>query len=334
MSKQGSEVGERMQGAVKRGAAIVLEQLPVPQPGPHELLVRVRANSLNRADLYLVEGRAHGIHGGEGTVLGIEWSGDVIAVGESVQRFCVGDRAMCTGIGGLADYAVADWRRCLPFPGPDFEDESAACLPVALRTAHVSLTSLGRLRRGQSVLVLGASSAVGLMCLQVSKELGASLVIGTSTKPHRRAQLADFGADAAIDSSATDWTQEVHQLTDGKGVDVLVDFLAGPHINQGMNATAIGGTMVNVGRLAGEAGNFDFDLHSNRRIQYLGQTFRTRSPDEIGAIAQAMQDDLWPALSAGRLSLPIDLRFTMRELNEAFDAMRANRHFGKIVVQH
>lgn len=323
-----------MLGAVRRGAAIALEQLPVPQPGANELLVRVRANSLNRADLYLLEGRAHGSHGGDGTVLGLEWAGEVVAVGDMVQGFRVGDRAMCTGIGGFADYAVADSRRCLPFPNRNFDYETAACFPVALRTAHVSLVTLGQLRRGQSVLVLGASSAVGLMCLQVARELGANLVIGTSTKPQRREQLAGFGADAALDSVDPGWPQEVLQLTDGKGVDLLVDFLAGPHIDQAMRATAIGGTVVNVGRMAGESGSFDFDLHSIRRIQYVGQTFRTRSSEEIGAIARALQADLWPALLAGRLHLPVDARFAMTELNAAFDAMRANRHFGKIVIQH
>lgn len=323
-----------MVGAVKRGGAIALDRLPIPQPGPQDILVEVRANSLNRADLYLAEGRDHGSHGGDGTVLGLEWAGDVVAVGEAVQGFRVGDKAMCTGIGGFADYAVADWRRCLPFPGSSMDHETAACLLIAMRTAHVAIAALGQLRRGQALLVLGASSGVGLMCLQVAKELGAGFVAGTSTKASRRSRLADFGADAAFDSSQPGWVEEVLRLTGGKGADLLIDFLAGPHVNDAMRATAIGGRIVNVGRMAGEAGYLDFDLHSLRRIQYLGQTFRTRSADEIAGIHAALQKDLWPALAAGRLRLPVDARFGLDELEQAFAAMRANRHFGKIVVTH
>jgi NADPH2:quinone reductase len=323
-----------MTAAVKRGTRVVLERVPVPRPGPHDVLMRVRANSLNRADLYLAEGRAHGAHGGDGTVLGLEWAGDVVAVGDEVQGFRVGDRAMCGGIGGFADFAVADGRRCLPLPSADMDYDTAACLPIALRTAHVSLADLGQLKPGQSVLVLGASSAVGLMCLQMARELGAGLVIGTSTTARRRAQLGGHGAHVALDSTRPEWVQEAVERTGGRGVDLLIDFLAGPHLNDAMRATAIAGRIVNVGRMAGEQGHFDFDLHSMRRIHYVGQTFRTRSADEIARITRAMQADLWPALSAGRLRLPIDRRFPLSELPQAFEAMRGNRHFGKIVIYH
>lgn len=323
-----------MTAAVKRGTRVLLEQVPVPRPGTHDVLMKVRANSLNRADLYLVDGRAHGTHGGDGTVLGLEWAGDVVAVGEAVRGFSVGDRAMCGGIGGFAEFAVADARRCLPLPDGAMDYEVAACLPIALRTAHVSLARLGQLSRGQSVLVLGASSGVGLMCLQMARELGAGLVIGTSTRAARRAQLADHGADVALDSSQPGWVDEVLERTQGNGVDLLLDFLAGPHMNEAMRATAIGGSIVNVGRMAGEQGSFDFDLHSMRRIRYVGQTFRTRTADDIAGIAKSLQADVWPALSAGRLRLPIDVRFTMDELTQAFETMRGNRHFGKIVIQH
>lgn len=303
-----------------------------PRPKPTEILVRVRASSLNRADLFLVEGRAHGALGGVGTPLGLEWAGDVLAVGAEVTAYKPGDRVMCSGSGGFAEFAVTDWRRAFPFPSAQMGYETAACLTIALRTSHVAIATLGQLRRGQSVLVLGASSGVGLMSLQVAKELGAGLVIGTSTNAERRPQLAGFGADLALDSSAADWVQQVLAHTQGRGVDLVVDFLAGPLVNDSMRATALGGRIVNVGRLAGERGDFDFDLHALRRIQYLGQTFRTRTPEEIGVIGEQAVADLWPALQAGRLRLPIDIRRTLDQAAQAFELMRRNAHFGKIVL--
>ena len=172
------------------------------------------------------------------------------------------------------------------------------------------------------------------MSLQVAKLLGAGLVIGTSTKADRRAQLANFGADVAIDSSAPDWVDQVLEHTGGKGVDLLIDFLAGPLINDSMRAVKLGGRIVNVGRMAGESGHFDFDLHSLRRIQYLGTTFRTRTADEVFAIQEQVKADLWPALEAGRLGVPIDATVPVERATEAFDLMRANGHFGKIVITH
>jgi NADPH2:quinone reductase len=325
-------IPESMKGAVLTPQGIAVQELSVPRPGATELLVKVRASSLNRADLFLVEGRAHGGHGGSGSQLGLEWAGDVVAIGRDVTAFKVGDRVMCSGIGGLSEYAVADWRRTFPFPRRDLSYEAAACLPVSLRTTHVSIATTGKLQKGESVLVLGASSGVGLMSLQVAKLLGAALVIGTSTKADRRARLGEFGADVAIDSNEADWHEQVLKATDGRGVDLLIDFLAGPLINDSMRAVKLGGRIVNVGRMAGESGRFDFDLHSMRRIQYLGTTFRTRTADEVHVIQQQVQADLWPALEAKRLGVPIDATLPIERVTEAFDLMRSNGHFGKIVV--
>ncbi|MDM0045043.1 zinc-binding dehydrogenase [Variovorax dokdonensis] len=323
---------DRMKGAVLTPQGIAIRELPVPQVGSTELLVKVRASSLNRADLFLAEGRVHGGHGGAGTPLGLEWSGDVVATGGDVTAFKVGDRVMCSGIGGLSEYAVADWRRTFAFPQRNLGYEAAACLPVSLRTTHVAIATTGKLEKGESVLVLGASSGVGLMSLQVAKLLGAGRVIGTSTKADRRARLGEFGADVAIDSNDANWVEQVLEHTAGQGVDLLIDFLAGPLINDSMRAVKVGGRIVNVGRMAGESGHFDFDLHSMRRIQYLGTTFRTRSADEVQEIQHQVQADLWPALEAGRLGVPIDATLPIGRVNEAFDLMKTNGHFGKIVL--
>ncbi|MGO4330635.1 zinc-binding alcohol dehydrogenase family protein [Cupriavidus sp. 2TAF22] len=321
-----------MKAAIRNETGLVIADIEIPRPKATEILVKVRASSLNRADLSLVDGKSHGSVGGPGTVLGLEWSGDVVEVGEAVTAYKAGDKVMCSGIGGFAEYAVTDWRRAFPFPAADMDYETAACLCVALRTTHTAMRQTAQLEAGQSVMVLGASSGVGLMSLQVARHFGASLVIGTSTKADRRDRLAGFGADVALDSNDPGWVKKVLELTDGRGVDLLVDFLAGPLINDSMRAVAIGGRIVNIGRMAGESGTFDFDLHSMRRIQYLGMTFRTRSVEDVGAIAERVRKDFWPALARGELRLPIDVRLPLDRVAQACEMMRENTHFGKIVL--
>jgi NADPH:quinone reductase len=313
-----------------QGPALVEVDRPVPKA--HEILVRVRASSLNRADLLLIDGKSHGLQGGIGTPLGLEWAGDVVAVGADVLAYKAGDRVMGSGSGAFAEYALADWRRAFAIPSVDMDYETAACLTVALRTTFVALMTHGQLQAGQSVLVFGASSGVGLMCLQAAKLLGASRVFGTSTKADRRARLTEFGADLALDSRDPAWVEQVLARTDGRGVDLVIDFLAGPHLNDMMRATAIGGRVVNVGRMAGESGQVDFDLHSMRRIQYLGTTFRTRSAEEVGAIGEQVKAAFWPALRDGKLGLPIDVRLPLDRVADACELMRRNEHFGKIVL--
>ncbi len=245
--------------------------------------------------------------------------------------FKPGDRVMCSGSGGYAEYAVSDWGRVNPMPdGVSFE--TAATLPVALITLHNALVTAGRLQVGESVLIQGASSGVGLMGLQIAKVRGAGLVIGSSTNAARRARLHEFGADLAIDTGVAAWPDAVLEATKGRGVDLVVDMLSGPVVAQTMKATALLGRIVNVGRLAGAKAEFDFDLHALRRIDYLGVTFRTRTLDEVREISRRMRADLWDAVTAGKLTLPIDRRFPLEQAVEAQAHMRANKHFGKIVL--
>ncbi len=310
-----------------------MAEVETPHPKPTEILVKVRASSLNRADLGIIAGGTHGNFGGHGSPLGLEWSGEVVEVGAAVPASIrVGDRMMCSGIGGFAEYAVADWRRCLPFPSEAVSYEHGACLPIALRTAHDAIATQGRLQRGQTILIQGASSAVGLACLQIARLMGAGLVIGTSTNAERRGRLGAFGAGLALDTRSPSWAAQVLEHTNNRGVDVLVDMLAGPLVNDNMRSVALGGRMVNVGRMAGEAGTFDFNLHAARRIDYIGVTFRTRTLDEIAAIGDRVRADLWPALASGELALPIDIRLPLDEVAQACELMRTNAHFGKIVL--
>jgi NADPH2:quinone reductase len=320
-----------MKAGVATENGLELRDIPQPKPQPFQILVKVKAAGLNRADL--AASRGSGGHGTVGGTVGIDWAGEVVEAGPDVKGgFKPGDRVMCAGSGGYAEYAVADWGRVVPVPS-DMSFEDAATLPVALGTMHDALVTNGRLKRGESVLIQGASSGVGLMAMQIAKLLGAKLVIGTSTNAGRRARLKEFGADLAVDTSDAKWTDQVLEATGGAGVNLMIDQVSGALMNASMRATAILGRIVNVGRLGGGKAEFDFDLHANRRIAYIGVTHRTRSVDELREETRAMWADLADAVKAKKLALPIDKVFPLDEAKAAQEYMRANKHFGKILLR-
>jgi NADPH2:quinone reductase len=313
-----------MKAAVSGPAGFEFADVARPRPGPAQILVRVRAAALNRADLSALAGEAR--------VLGMECAGEVVETGAEVTRFRVGDRVMCSGAAGFAEFAVADWGRAMHLPMDGMTYEQAAGLPLALQTMHDAIVTNGRMRRGDAVLIQGASSGVGLMGLQIAKLMGARTVIGTSTDSARRDRLAEFGAGIALDSADPRWPQLAVVANGGDGMDLIVDQLAGPLANQNLAAAAVLGRIVNVGRMAGKQGDFDFDLHALKRISYIGVTFRTRTVEQVREITARAMADLAPALRRGELSLPIDSVFGLAQLGNAFARMRANQHFGKIIV--
>jgi NADPH:quinone reductase len=321
-----------MKAALVGESGVEIGEVAKPAPAPQEVLIRVRATSLNRADLLVASGHRHGAVGGVGARIGLECAGEVEAVGSHVEGIKAGDRVMGTAPGGIAEYAVTNWRRVHSIPS-SMNYQQAGCFPVALQTMHNAVVTAGRLKRGETLLIQGASSGVGLMGMQIGKLMGASLVMGTSTNPERRARLKEFGVDLALDSSDPQWPEEVKKATGGKGVDLIVDQVSASVANQNLAAAAILGRIVNVGRLGGMKGEFDFDMHALKRIDYIGVTFRTRTLDEVAEINRLMRADLWRALEAGKLSLPIDRVFPLGKIADALALMRANKHFGKIVIE-
>jgi NADPH:quinone reductase len=311
------------------GAAIA--DVPKPAPKGAQVLVRVRACGLNRADLGMTKGHAHGNAGGVGAVLGMEWAGEIAELGSEARGVKIGDKVMGSGAAAFAEYTLADHGRLFRTPS-NMNVEEAATLPVALATMHNAVVTNGALQPGQSVLIQGASSGVGLMALQIAKLKGAKIVIGSSTDATRRGRLKEFGADLAVDSSDPGWVDQVLEATGGEGVDLIVDQVSGKVANQNLAATKIKGRIVNVGRLGGTHADFNFDLHAARRINYIGVTFRTRSIEEIREIFDEVRNDIWPAVEARKLQLPIDRVFAFEDIGKAFEHMEANRHLGKIVV--
>jgi NADPH2:quinone reductase len=307
-----------------------LADVPVPTTGPEDILVRVRACALNRADLAMARGVKHGGAGGPRQVLGLEWAGEVVE--SRAAGFRSGDRVMGSGAGAFAEYVSVDFGRAQAIPRNEMTFEEAATLPVALQTMHDAVATHGQVGAGQSAMILGASSGVGLMGLQIARFKGAALVIGTSTNAERRARLGEFGAHLALDTSDPNWVQQVRDATQGDGVDAVIDQVTGSLTSQTLHATKVLGRIVNVGRLAGNQAEFDFDIHARRRITFIGVTFRTRTKEEVREITRKMHADLGPALAAGKLRLPISHTFPFADLKRALDLMAANRHFGKIVL--
>lgn len=321
-----------MRAVVVGPAGPELRDVPMPSPRPHEILVRVRAAALNRTDLMMAEEGHHGSLGGSGTILGLEMAGEVVAGDAETASVVPGDRVMCPGSGCFAEYAVADRGRVMPVPdGMDFLE--GATLPVALQTMHDAIVTNGRLKAGETVLIQGASAGVGLIGLQIAKHKGARMVMGTSTNDARRARLCEFGADLALDSRDPTWPDRVIEATGGKGVDLIIDLVSAGVASQNMKAVRVLGRIVNIGRLGGLVGEFDFDLHATKRIDYIGASFRTRSVAEVREIVRRLREDLGAAVGAGRFRLPIDRVFPLEAAPAALAHMRANAHFGKIVLE-
>lgn len=314
------------------GKRLEVRKVPKPEPGEAEVVVRVRAAGANRADLSLSVGHFKGA----GTALaapvaGLEFAGEVAEVGAKVSGVKVGDRVMAMGQGAFAEYARIDHRLLIPVP-TTFSWEEAAAAPVAFMTMHDAVVTNGRLQAGESVLVQGATSGVGIAAFQIARLKGAKPVIGTSTSDTKLATLKGWGLDLGINSKTDDVVKRVAEATGGKGADLVIDMLGGPVINQNMQAAAVKGRIVDVGRMGGLKGEIDLDLHSLKRISFIGVTFRTRSVEEIRTIIQLMVADIWPAVTAGQVKLPIDRVFPLEKIADAYAHMRANAHLGKIVI--
>ncbi len=307
----------------------VHKDIPRPVPAAGQILVRVAAAGLNRADLGSAKANAQTPL----TIVGQEWAGEVVEVGAGVTTLKAGDAVMCFGRnGGYAEYAVTDAGWAIPYNKNEIKLEQAAVLPLALLTAHDALRTRGSLKTGEKVLVQGASSAVGMMVLQVAKFLGASMVAGTSRDPSKTPRLQALGATHMLNSSKPEWADELLKATDGKGVDVVVDFVSGSTVAGSMKACNVLARMVNVGRLGGGTAEFNFDQHAAKRITYTGVTFRSRSTEEIRDIVTKTRAELWTAVSGGKLTLPIDKSFKLEEAAAAHALMNSNGQFGKIML--
>jgi len=311
---------------------VEIKELPNPEPTSEQVLVKVKSCGLNRSDLLETQGQSFGHTGGDTKIIGGEFAGEIVELGEGVEDLKVGDKVMCRGGSGWAEYAVANHKRAIKFNPEQISWEQAASIQGNLQTMHDAIVTNGKFITGQSVFIQGASSGVGIIGLQIAKALGASLVLGSSTNQNKLSKLSSYGADILIDTSKENWLDKVLEVTEGKGVDVLIDMLSGDFVNKNMEATKINGHLINIGRLAGMNGNFNYDLHAKRRLHYVGTTGRTRSVEENLDVARVANKDLWDHVVDGKIRHVIFKTFRLNEASDALNIMNENRHFGKLVL--
>lgn len=316
------------------GGTLELTDLPTPTPQPRDLLVRVRAAAVNRADLSQRAGRyQQQATARQGPLIaGLECAGEVAAIGPEVTRFRPGDRVMSQCSGGFADFVCVDERLALPVP-PTFDWPTAAAAPVAYVTEHDAIRTNGGLRDGENVLVQAAGSAVGLAAVQVARFLGAGKIFATVAGSAQADLVTKLGADVVIDHASQDFEKVVADVTGGAGIDLIVDHVGGPVLVGNLNALAVQGRLVAVGRLGPKTGELDLDLLALKRLRIIGVTFRTRTIDEYEQCVRRAETDLLPALADGRLRPVVDSVFPFTEALNAQDRMAANLHLGKIILR-
>jgi len=316
------------------GGTLELRDVPKPEPRPGELLIRVKATALNRADLYQRQGTyPRQVRAGDGllSVAGLEAAGEVGGMGDDVAGFAVGDRVMATCAGGYAEFVAVDHR--LAFPVPDkLSWVEAATIPVSYMTEHDALITNARLQSGESVLVHAASSGVGIAAIQIAKLFGAKPVIGTGSVAAKFEVLKPLGMDLGINHRTEKLSEAVLAATGGLGVNIIIDHIGGPLLDENLRCLALRGRLISVGRLAGITGELNLDLLALKRLHLIGVTFRTRTLEERIAIARRFAADLLPALADGRLRPLIDRVFPLDQALEAQAYMVSNAQVGKIVL--
>lgn len=314
---------------------IELQTVSRPAAGPEEVVVRVRAAGLNRADLALNVGHFRNSGSALGAAIpGVEFAGEVVESGSGVSGFAPGDRVMAMGQGAFAEFSKIHHRLLIRIPdGLDFTQ--AATAPVTLMTAHDALVTRAGLCAGETVLIQAVTSGVGIVACQIARMRGARLVIGTSGSAQKVAQLQalGMGPDIVINPRSENTVDRVMQVTDGLGADVVIDMLGGSCLNDNLHAAALRGRIVMVGRMGGARGELDLDRVALRRLTLIGVTFRTRSIDEIAEVAGSMALELSPALASGEISWPVDRIFPLADVASAYAYMRSNAHAGKIAIR-
>ncbi|MCK8785783.1 NAD(P)H-quinone oxidoreductase [Roseomonas sp. NAR14] len=306
---------------------------PLPHPGPGELLIRVLAAGVNRPEVAQRQG-AYPPPPGASPILGLEAAGEVAALGEGVTGWRVGDRvcALCNG-GAYAEYVVAPATQALPWPR-GYDALRAAALPETYFTVWVNVFGHGRLQAGETLLVHGGTSGIGITAIQLAKAFGAT-VYATAGSAAKCEAMLKLGADAAIDYRAQDFVEEVRRLTGKRGVDVVLDMVGGPYFGRNLRCLGEGGRLVIIATLGGaEAEKADLRPIMLKRLVVTGSTLRPRTAAEKGAIAEALRAKVWPLLESGAAAGPvIHATFPLREAAEAHRLMESSAHIGKIVLR-
>jgi NADPH:quinone reductase len=303
---------------------------PVPQPAQGEVLIRVRAAGVNRPDVLQRKG-LYAPPPGTSDIPGLEVAGEIAALGSGVRQFRLGEAvtALVAG-GGYAQWCVAPAPQCLPVPGGLTLIEAAA-IPETYFTVWTNVFDRGNLRAGESVLIHGGASGIGTTAIQLAKAFDAR-VFATAAGPERCAACVGLGAERAFDRNAQDFVAEIKAVTQGKGVELILDMVGGDYVARNFEALAPEGRLVQIAFLRSPKVELDLGLLMRKRLWFTGSTLRPRSVAEKGEIAAALREKVWPLLAAGRAKPRIHATFPLADAAGAHRLMESNAHIGKIVL--
>ncbi|RAU83814.1 NAD(P)H-quinone oxidoreductase [Pontibacter arcticus] len=302
-----------------------------PQPKPDELLVKVHATALNRADTLQRQGK-YPAPKGASPLLGLEIAGEVVETGAACTKYKKGDKVfgLLPG-GGYAEFAVINEAMAMPVP-ENLSMEEATAIPEVFLTAYQALVWLGKLQAGERVLVHAGASGVGTAAIQLARAIGAEVLVTASSQKIQA--CLELGANKAIDYTKTSFETEVLTHTNNEGVDVIIDFISGPYFQQNINCLRTDGRLVILASMGGgKVQEFDLRQILVKRLQVIGSTLRSRTPAYQAKLTQEMSQFTMPYFESGEIKPVVDSVFDWEEAAEAHRYMEANKNIGKIVLK-
>jgi NADPH2:quinone reductase len=310
---------------------LTLSEVADPQPRPADLLVRVHAAGVNRADLLQRRGHYGRQDFGDSTLMGLEIAGEVVAMGAEVRGHAIGDRVMgIVGGGAYAELARIDHRMAMPIP-PSLDYVHAAAITEVFVTAHEALLHLARLQPGERVLIHAAAGGVGSAAVQLAHAVGAEAFATTGAAA--LAQVRALGADHVIDYRGEDFAAVVERYTEGRGVDVVIDFVGAPYFERNVMSLATGGRLVQVGTLRGaEPARIPLDRLLYRHLQIFGTVMKSRPPEVKQAMSRRFRERWLDSFASGALAPVIDSVYPLAEAAAAHRHMEAGGIVGKIIL--
>lgn len=316
-----------IEGGSGPAEALKIAERPDPVAGPGQVLIRVRAAGVNRPDLLQRTG-AYPPPPGASDVLGLEIAGEIEAVGEGVTRWTVGDRVCALlGGGGYAELAVVDARHVLPIPrGLDYVQ--AAVLPETVFTVFANVFEGGALKAGETLLIHGATSGIGVTAIQMAKAAGAQ-VIATSRGADKAAAAKALGADISLDAKSEDLEA---QIREAGGADVVLDMVGRDYAALNLNSLNAGGRWVVIASLTGPKVEMDLQRIMLKRLTLTGSTLRSRPADEKARLTAAVEATAWPWVASGKVKPPVQAVFALKQAADAHAELEAGGHIGKIVL--
>ncbi|WP_301170924.1 NAD(P)H-quinone oxidoreductase [Brevibacillus nitrificans] len=306
-------------------------EVPIPTPGKGELLVRVKAGAINRTDILARKGGGSAYKKATNR-LGVEMAGVVEEVGNQAGAWQAGDKVMGLVSGGYAEYAVIPADRAMRIPD-NLSYIEAAAIPEVFLTAYQTLYWIGKLREGETVLIHAGASGVGTAAIQLAKQVSKASVIVTAGSAEKLAYCKELGADHVIDYKRAAFEQEVERITDGKGANLILDFIGAAYWKKNILSASMDGRLVLIGTLGGKETDVDLSDLMGKRLQVTGTLLTPRSDAYKAELSQELAQKIIPLFESGVIKPIIDTVFPLEEIQQAHRRMEANENIGKIVFR-